>query len=491
VAILVVLQPLLTTPFATSDDYVFLLRVLKGQSVVPLVLRDGRPLLGLLYDVVGKHWVHGVGDLWIFRALFVAFLWAASCLLWLQFRAAGWSSRMSATVALMFATCVGQVDLASLTSGHPVALSALLTVLAFPLGEEALRRRGMGRWGWAGLAVLFLVAALSTYQVPVFLWVLLCAAHLQVAPQPLGAAVRALFSRVAIPVVACGLYGLTFFVLRVGNPGGPEGTRAVLTERPLFRLAWFALFPRRDALNLQWVPWRDAFVEVYAGEHGGVDGQQIQFFLLQPATLVSMVTGMLMVAGLWTACEGPHRERMARVGLALCLLPAACFPNLVIQSLWAPLRTQVVLVTLVHFYLLLGARAAVRKHLPVSLPPWASHAALAAWVGLGVWESRRVAQDLVGEPLSCEWRNLLEEVKRAGPTAELVVLPATLADAAGPGMRYELGRPASAAPWAPIPMVEVARRELGLPPAERITVLGPDTEAQGRPVVHLGCRVQR
>ena len=126
-AILVVLQPILTTVFAASDDYVFLLALLDGTGAMPLVMGDARPIHGLLYNVIGGALVSGIGDLWVFRAAFATLGWLAACAVWALFRRAGWSNTLSLTVALLYATRVQQVDLASLTPGHTVPLAAFLT----------------------------------------------------------------------------------------------------------------------------------------------------------------------------------------------------------------------------------------------------------------------------------------------------------------------------------------------------------------------------
>jgi hypothetical protein len=186
--------------------------------------------------------------------------------------------------------------------------------------------------------------------------------------------------------------------------------------------------------------------------------------------------------------RGSRLERLLQLGVALLLLPASCFPNVIIASLYAPLRTQVVLVTLVHFYLLLGARAAWLRWAPRTASPMLPSIMLAAWLVVGLASSHTVARTFVAEPLGCEWSTLLEQVKAVGPVSDIAVIPATLDDAVGPGVRYELGRPASAAPWAPLAMVEVARRQLDLPKATSLRMLKPGSLQTDIAVIQLGCR---
>ena len=96
---------------------------------------------------------------------------------------------------------------------------------------------------------------------------------------------------------------------------------------------------------------------------------------------------------------------------------------------------------------------------------------------------RAHVRDWVVRPLACEHRALLRGVRAAGVAPLLQVAPPAPGQTAAPGIRYELGRPASASPWAPVPMVQQARRELGISPAERVLVVEPGTPG----ALPLGC----
>ena len=133
----------LTVPFAASDDYLFLARLLvEGRSVVPLVLPEGRPLHGLSHDLLGGALVHGVPTLWWYRAVFVGTLWLSALWLWRRLQRAGHPEQLAAALALLYLVSLQQVDASSPASEHTVPAAALLPSRGSPPRSGPSPRRG-------------------------------------------------------------------------------------------------------------------------------------------------------------------------------------------------------------------------------------------------------------------------------------------------------------------------------------------------------------
>ena len=79
----------------------------------------------------------------------------------------------------------------------------------------------------------------------------------------------------------------------------------------------------------------------------------------------------------------------------------------------------------------------------------------------------------------------------AASATALLVVPMRAVDTSAPGLRYDLGWPASAKSWGPIPMIRAARQSLGLPDVP-VQVVSPDQQAGTHPLgtatVRIGCR---
>ncbi|MCC7108580.1 MAG: glucosyltransferase domain-containing protein [Deltaproteobacteria bacterium] len=470
---------LFAAPWASADDYAFLDNALRGQSALALVLKDGRPLLGLFYDLIVA-FCQSTADLALFRAVFVALLIVSALSVQRALTPVLGSSPLAAWVALLFATSLPQLDFATLTPSATVPLGYACAAWAFSLTHASSKR------AWVGAAALLMVA-MTTYTLSAFVFVALTGIACAAAPE-LKASVRQALHRLLAFGLAALLYAAIFLAALPRLLGLGITERATLSQSPLLKLAALVL-PLRDSFDLFVLTRRDFIWEGHKNAaHGQLElGRFVAEAALDPAVLLAALVFLCACASLaWALPDEGKKRRAQRLAVGLAFLPMAYTVNLLLSSFWTPYRTQLALALLVPGYLALGLRALRGR----AQGPRAAlaRATLVAALGFGlaaasVLAMRAHVRDWVVVPLSCEHRSLLSAVGAAGLAPLLQVAPPAPGQTTAPGIRYELGRPASASPWAPVPMVQQARRELGMGPAERVLVVEPGTPG----ALPIGC----
>lgn len=470
---------LFAAPWASADDYAFLDNARSGHSALALVLRDGRPLHGLFYDLI-VGFCASTADLALFRLVFVALLITAAVAVQRALTPVFGSPLLAAWVALFFATSLPQLDFATLNPSATVPLGYACAAWAFALTGRSSRR------AWLGAAAL-LIVAMTTYTLSAFVFVALTGIACVAEPELKASVQKALRRLVAFGAAAV-VYGTIFLVALPRLMGLGTTERATLSTSPLLKLAALVL-PLRDSFDLFVLTRRDFIWEGHKqAAHGQLElGRFAAEAVLEPAVLLAALVFLCACASLvWALPDESPRRRAQRLAVGLAFLPMAYAVNLLLSSFWTPYRTQLALALLVPGYLALGLRA-LRGQAQGPRSALA-RAMLVGFLALGlaassVFAMRAHVRDWVVGPLSCEHRSLLRAVAAAGEVLELQVAPPAAGQTAAPGIRYELGRPASASPWAPLPMVRQARRELGLAPVERVLVVEPGTPG----ALLLGC----
>ncbi len=328
-------------PYAFADDYTFLGGLLQGGDTIVFAktVRDGRPVEGLLTLLTFGH-MHGIADL---RYQRLGGILGLVLLAWLLSRAlarAGLDRRLALLVPLLICLLPpAQVYAAWATAAYYPYAAALAGLAVVALERAAAHLSNRSRWWragvlWASAAGLWL-AALAIYQPAAMVFWLFAAVVLFIPDRPLPAILK----RLAVYLSTMGL----LFVLDLAlakvvppllvAPGSIGAGRTQPVQDTPQKFQWFLSGPLVDALNLA---------------------------KLVPSRPLAVAVATLMCAGLLLYVRGGIRVRLAKLVLALALLPLSYTPNLVVAEDWGTYRTQIALSALVALYLALGLLGGAR-----------------------------------------------------------------------------------------------------------------------------------
>ncbi len=441
------------------------------------VAGDGRPLNALLLWWA-MSWPDTAEGLWLLRA---AFLIQLVLLGWglLAFVAPRRGRVAGVAVALLLLAGPGMIARCFAQSYcTPLAWAGALLAAACFRRSVAATAPG-ARWGWGLCGSVALVGAWSVYQPLGMTLVGLFVFELTTSEDRDGGGLR----RWVATYAGFGGAAVIAYVVVVmrwlrGWLEAPDVQRAALSVEPVKKLVWFFAMPLRDALGLFVVtpsdPVRDA--GLFDADVLGQGDLVARGFgaLLHPAYACALLGGLALLWSWRHHVRNWPRHRAVVLALLAGALPAAYALNLVVASFWSPYRTQVPLYTVVVLTLWGAAWSApgVRR--------W-----VAVWVGATLLGGLWLGVGMIRLPAEREWADATEQLRALAPDTRRVRLrPAAETAYYGWGMRYELGRPATAAPWGQIPYVQVAWHALGRAPLDGVEVVD---DAAGADVV-LGRR---
>lgn len=426
----------LVTPYALSDDYTNLVAVQSGAKW-PLGLRfaGGRPVLGVVNDLIFSCTprIEDLRYLRLFAVIIVALL--AWCL-YQAMLSTGRDWRHSVMLPLIAVTLPPFQVYASWAELAPYPLAALIAAAAFYVAEVSLQAgRTRQKWGLAGVSVLLMLLAITTFQPgAMYLWVF--AALVIFKPEATVAfALRRLLWYGGIVVVSLVL-GLGVYKLGMAEYGAMQAmARTHLTSNVAGKTLWFLQSPLTDSLNLVWIV---------------------------PSPWVAVGVATVVSAGMLLYFEGGVAERLWKYTIALFLLPVSYLPNLVVAEDWSAYRTQAALTSLIVVYAFFALHGYVQiLHKTIANTILITILSLCTLISMCV--AAYNVQIYFAIPQSIEVR-LLRSQMRSGNLAQarsVYVVGSTWHDSIAPAVRYdEFGLPFSAQPWVPGPAAYLVLREL-------------------------------
>lgn len=87
----------------------------------------------------------------------------------------------------------------------------------------------------------------------------------------------------------------------------------------------------------------------------------LNIFNLKPSIWLATVVFVVVLVGLWFYFEGGIKEKVIRIAVALCFLPAAYAPNLVVTESWSSYRTIGPITAIVILYLLFSFKKILKN----------------------------------------------------------------------------------------------------------------------------------
>jgi hypothetical protein len=305
-------------------------------------------------------------------------------------------------------------------------------------------------------ATAMLLAALLIYQPPaMFFWVFLAIA-LVGARLESGRALRITRTHFGVAGVALALAFLVaklagHFLGRTSTAGG----RLHLTHDVLGKAQWFFKHPLYQSLNL---------------------------FDLTPSRWLATLVACLAIVGVLVWLLRRAARPILYIVVAAILIPLSYLPNLVVQDMWPPFRTQVSLSSLIALYVSLGAlgiwltlRDWLRPRVGGQALRAVDGAALAfsvAFVGLSVFFAAKNVRTLIVDPQRTELRALRSQVAALPPGVPRVAFAESEWSGAStslyPTGYDEIGFASSVRPWVLEPWLDLILREEG-----RLTPTGP------------------
>ena len=447
--LLLVHAPLSGACYGFVDDYVLVdaSRPLPDWSMLAWIARDGRPLYGLLLNIVMAP-LGDVCDLRFVRLLCVLLEAGIATQIFALAHRHGWPAATAAAMALLVAALPGfAVAAAWATLVGPLAAIALGLAAAWFALPAAGERAGTGR---LAAAACLLAAALSIYQPGAMAFfpgiaVALARRPLQAATlrdQVLPAAI------VFVAVVAA--YALFYLALPLLMPwpglGGPRSSRAVLALDLWGKLVWFLGVPLRQALNL---------------------------FNLDPLPKFGLLVLVLVALGTLLRQRHPGRAALALAAQA-GLVALAYLPNLAVAESWPALRTSLPMAMTVAV-LAAAAVVAIAERIPGRPGAALGAVLLAAAAGYGFAVSGPAIDRTLVRLQQAEWRIVSDGVRAAGRGQPINLIHAVELPQCAPWRQFdELGLPSTLRPWAAEAMVRHAWRLVhGEAPPPRFHFSGP------------------
>jgi hypothetical protein len=470
-------------PYAYTDDYTLLWMSVSGEataqfgmSIMNVNALGGRPLMGL-FDEVGFGLANGIGDLRFLRLVSVLGIAALAVLVHYALVRARVASVPAALIAILMCLVPAlQVygAWATLYSQPFAALSAGVASLTIGRSLDGERRLRNDRLAGAGA---LLVAGLFVYQpAAMFFWVFLAIGVAGARYEP-DRAVRLAKGHLGVAAVAFAVaYVFTKLIVHVVDNGSTTGERSTLTHDVAGKLRLFWHEPLYRALNL-------------------VD--------VTPTARQAVVVGAVAVTGIFVWLGRYSARPGVYVVIGAALLPLSYLPNLVVEDMWPPYRTQIATASLVALYLGLGVlglwvvvtdalRPRVeRRHLRTARAVALGLAFV--FVGAAAVVASTNVSSLIVEPQMTELRLLKRQVNDLPPGALRVsfVLTDWYGGLTDTVIYDEFGLASSVRPWAPEPAIDLLLRESGRPEARRarpaVDIYSPGTTAlpANQPIIDL------
>ena len=475
--------PVVTVPYAFSDDYSILWMAVSGEpsaqfgkNILDAQAVGGRPFAGLLstwfFSAAGT-----IDHLRIVRLFAVVTIVALALLLHWALVRSGIGRTPAALIAVLVCSMPAFQVYASwaVLFGAPLAAllaggASVLAVAAIDAPRELVADRVMG-------ATAMLLAALLIYQPPaMFFWVFLAVAIVG-ARHESERAFRITRMHFGVGAVALALaFLVTKLAVHYFGKTATAGPRATLAHDVAGKARWFFEQPLYRSLNL---------------------------FDLTPSRWLAALVASIAAGGILLWLLRRSSQPLLYITVGMILIPLSYLPNLVVQDMWPPFRTQVSISSLIALYTCLGALG-----MWLTLRDWllprvsgnalkaAERAALAisvAFVSASAFLAAKNVTTLIVEPQMTELRMLRSQVAALPAGVPRVAFVET--DWHG-GMTNlvvydEFGLASSVRPWALEPAVDLVLREEGRlapnAPQPIVDVYGSDTTTfpKGEPVVDL------
>ena len=437
--VIVMYYPVVSATYGFTDDYYDLQDALMGgHNLWRHQVSEGRPLMGIMQ--VGLLPLAGtVNNLGWLRAMNLASLGVLAGAIYLGLYRLGFTRALAAAFSLgvaalpCFQICIAWA--AMIAVPFACALAGAAAWFALTLRGDLKPTTRLLRGGLAGAALL---ASLMIYQpAGMFFWVVV-AMSLLTSRETVSAAMRKFSSCLAISV---GSIIAEFIVFRIGTAcyGASDEQRAGLTRDVLGKAIWFLRRPLRNALNL------DA---------------------LHPSLDFAILAAIFIAGGLVLYFVGSWKQRGARLGIALVLMPLSYLPNLAAADSYGPHRTQVALTPLLAFFFVLALRGYLS-----ALQSFSRQSrdqlllcVVSGWAIVSAFSARHNVIKYMTEPQAIEYRLLKSQLQRIEPAyaATIYFIPAALSDRLTEFFCYdEFGTPSSFKVWAQEGMVKCGLREIG------------------------------
>jgi hypothetical protein len=467
--------------YAGSDDAAFLWASLNDPFwATREVSQDGRFLKGLFVDLLFMA-VDDVAGLRWGRLIFLILLCGVGLQIsWLANRW-GASKMESLALGLWSVVAIPFVDLAALIP----SMAAPLAVVAAGFSIFVLEEKdpfAKGNRHRIALSVLLLVIAFGIYQPAAMTVVFFSALATLLKNGDWPVQRRRLLSH-GVVILSAGLVAFILFLrLLPGMLSVTSKGREALTFHFLHKMGWFFALPLRDALNPFWFFAQDPLfapgvdrssVGAIIESTGGLSG-----LLFTLPNGVALIVALFIAAGLFFADRIEGKRAVHTWALRLAYLPAAYALNLVVATFWSPPRTLLALSLVVLLLLLLALRG-----FPPGRGEGAQRAILLLFTLVFALNGLRVHTAFVGRPLATEWAQVVAHVQMVEKQLQGAATPQTVYFARpqpdqtwAPGIRFELGRPASATTWGAPALFGLAWRLASQEPPPELRVVSSVTE---------------
>jgi hypothetical protein len=333
VLFLICYSPVLIIHYAFSDDYYYLASACRKPEFPlcewPSVLVAGRPLyIGLLYWCYSLC-VHNIANFAVLRLQGILLLVLLAFCIYKAMSACGWNRTIAFGTAAIICTMPSfQVYIAWATVSPTILLTILAGASAYLSGKAFNGTRMLSRCMFWLIAVITLSGVLAVYQPPAMVFWLFVAIALfgpgSIQPECL----KRFCCYLSVFGSAC---AIDFAVAQVGKSiYGPlwiDAGRTYLTHHIMRKIAWFIQEPVTNSLN---------FVCLFPGHITGY--------------ITAFLAGVAILVGLAFYLKGKPIDRLIQFIIALCLIPLAYLPNLLVAESWATYRTTIALSSLFVLY---------------------------------------------------------------------------------------------------------------------------------------------
>jgi len=443
--------------YAFLDDYTYVFsanhHTLPGMTA--WLISSGRPIYAVSINVFTL--VSKIGDLRWVRLFSLAGIAALCQLLIVHLRA---------TTTLPRSACIAAGILIGLMPPLQVYASWACTAL-FPwsallagLSFFALNNRTTSEWKAMALSLALLVSALAIYQPSAMVFFVFAGAAW--VPAEKLPSIRAILRAATVMGTALAVdYAATKMLpIVIYHNFTPYGRTALVTNLDA-KASWFLTEVVTDALNLP--------------------------FILGSG-IIAIFAAVFIGSGLGIFFWRRRSSWLARVMLAITLVPLAYLPNLIVQESWASYRTQVALTGLLAVYSVIALEAWLRLlRIDRATPAFM----LAAIIGCA-WVARHNVETEFTIPQVEELRLVSAYLRSDGnleSAKQVYFVPASWQDSLAPLQRYdEFGIPSSEPVWTPPGIAWLILSGEHSPGANKLgtAIVGPAAQApKGATVVDL------
>ena len=316
----------LTVSYGFSDDYFDIVAGPEGGPITKKIL-EGRPL----YALITKMFLYFTTDIDDLRYIRFGSILGIALVAWSVFLAlvrSGWNRVQSFCVGVVIGTTLPFQLYAAWATAAPFPFAALISGLAFFVGERALDARSpFMKYLLAAAASLILLAALAIYQpAAMFFWVFVAITVLR----PNASTCHTVRSFGWYCMIGLTGFFLAFIVYKSGTILHPN-------------------LPVRPTLDFQHVPAKVVWFLTH------VSSRSLRFAWLHPDITFNMFTSLIvlvfMAGGGILYLRGTHKEFSVRSAIAVFLLPLSYIPNLVAAENVASYRSLSSLSSLIVIYM--------------------------------------------------------------------------------------------------------------------------------------------